>query len=58
LRQQSKLILQENEELLNERNQLLQMCEELEIQVKESHRSLEESLEKIIILEKDIQIKD
>lgn len=34
------------------------MCEELEIQVKESHKSLEESLEKIISLEKEIEAKD
>jgi regulator of replication initiation timing len=48
----------QNEELQGEKVQLLQMCEELEIQVKESHKSLEESLEKILSLEKEIELKD
>ena len=34
------------------------MCEDLELQVKESHRSLEESLDKIIALEKEVESKD
>ena len=44
--------------MINERKQLLQLCEDLEGQIKESHKSLEESLEKIIALEKDCEGKD
>ena len=42
----------------NERWQLLQLCEDRESQIKESHKSLEESLEKIITLEKEVEHKD
>lgn len=45
----------ENEDLLQERKQLLSLCEDLESQVKDSHKSLEESLEKIIQLEKEVE---
>lgn len=48
----------ENEELINERKTLLQLCEDLERQAKEAHRSLEESLEKIIALEKEVEDKN
>ena len=34
------------------------MCSDLEVQIKESHKSLEESLEKIIQLEKQVTTKD
>ena len=44
--------------MLNERKQLLGLCEDLESQIKESHRSLEDSLEKIIQLEKEVLGKD
>jgi chromosome segregation ATPase len=44
--------------LQGEKVQLLQMCEELEAQVKESHHSLEESLEKILSLEKELEQRD
>lgn len=37
---------------------MLQLCEDLESQIKESHKSLEESLEKIITLEKEVEHKD
>ena len=43
---------------MNERQTLLQLCEDLEGQIKESHRSLEESLEKIISLEREVEGKD
>jgi len=45
-------------DLISENKQLLQLCEDLECQIKESHKSLEESLEKIISLEKDVEIKE
>jgi hypothetical protein len=54
----SKQIAKENDALQNERNQLLQLCGDLENQIKDSHKSLEESLIKIIQLENDMQGKD
>ncbi len=48
----------ETASLLNERQQLLKLCEDLEKQIKESHRSLEDSLEKIFTLEKEIARKE
>ncbi|CDW75884.1 UNKNOWN [Stylonychia lemnae] len=48
---------QENEELLQERKTLLQLCEDLEQQVKDAHRGMEESLDKIMILEKEMEAK-
>ena len=54
----SKNMFKENEALQNERRQLLSLCGDLENQIKDSHKSLEESLIKIIQLENDLQSKD
>ena len=43
---------------MSERKTLLQLCEDLERQAKDAHRSLEESLEKIIALEKEVEDKE
>ena len=53
-----KALQLENEELHLERKQLLGLCEDLETQIKESHKSLEDSLEKIIQLEKSVEDRD
>ena len=42
----------------NERNQLLQLCEDLEKQVKEGHLQLDEAMEKIGDMEKDLLQKN
>ena len=48
----------ETAELESEKKQLLQLCNELQVQIKESHKSLEESYEKIVSLEKQVATKD
>ncbi len=44
----SKHVMKEFEAVQHERNQLLTLCGDLENQIKDSHKSLEESLIKII----------
>eukprot|EP00347_Sterkiella_histriomuscorum_P016871 403351526 len=53
-----KAIQSENSELIQERKTLLQLCEDLERQVKDGHKSLEEALEKIMQLERDFACKE
>lgn len=50
-------VLAENQELMGERKTLLQLCEDLEKQVKEGHRSLDDALEKIVQIERDNEAK-
>lgn len=45
------------EELVKERRSLLQLCEDLEKQVKDGHRSLEDALDKIGQMESELSNK-
>lgn len=46
-----------NENLLNERNNLMQLCKKLEEQVKDSHKNLEDALDKITQFENQVDMK-
>ena len=54
----SEMQKHEIEELTEERQSLLQLCEDLEKQIKDGHRSLEGALEKINMLESEVEGKD
>lgn len=47
-----------NEELISERRNLMELIENLETQSKESHRNMEKALNKLMLLEKDMEEKN
>lgn len=47
-----------NEELISERRNLMELIEGLEAQSKESHRNMEKALNKVSLLEKDLEEKN